>query len=168
MNDQQAHSHERHKAVRLIDYLTRLAQLRTKLIRDIAEYEKVIWISDVPQERGCFTQAWGREEEHDPDEWLEVQGRREPELPTGPSQCKDWVKLSELRNKNDLPELMLEITREIQNPDWREGSDQPETIPHIELLGDHPEVRQTWDQYVENKWFPWREQHNLWERVQKV
>ncbi len=154
--------------VRLIDYLTRLAQLRTKLIRDIAEYEKVIWISDVPQERGCFTQAWGREEEHDPDEWLEVQGRREPELPAVPSQCKDWVKLSELRNKNDLPELMLEITREIQNPDWREGSDQPETIPHIELLGDHPEVRQTWDQYVENKWFPWREQHNLWERVQKV
>ena len=61
------------KAVRLVDYLLRLATLRTKLIRDIAEYEKVLWVSSVPHERGCFTQAWGRDEEHEPDEWLEVQ-----------------------------------------------------------------------------------------------
>jgi very-short-patch-repair endonuclease len=168
LNDQQGPSLEIQKVIRLVDYLTRLGQLRTKLIRDIAEYEKVLWISDVPLERGCFTQAWGRDEEHEPDEWLEVQCRREPELPAIPNQCKDWVKLSALRNKNDLPELKPELMREIQNPDWHEGSDQAETIPHIELLEDHPEVQQTWDQYVENKWFPWKEQHNLWERVQKV
>lgn len=60
------------KATRLLDYLLRLASLRTKLIRDIAEYEKVLWLSSVPHERGCFTQAWGRDEEHEPDEWLEV------------------------------------------------------------------------------------------------
>ncbi|MBP8606309.1 MAG: tyrosine-type recombinase/integrase, partial [Phycisphaerae bacterium] len=48
------------KAIRLMDYLLRLANLRTKLIRDIAEYEKVLWVSDIPHEHGCFTQAWGR------------------------------------------------------------------------------------------------------------
>jgi len=168
MTDQQAHSPETHKAVRLVDYLLRLATLRTKLIRDIAEYEKVLWVSSVPHERGCFTQAWGRDEEHEPDEWLEVQNRREPELPAIPAQCKDWVKPPSLRNKNDLPELFPEITRQIPNPDWREGSDQPETIPHTERLEDHPEAQRAWDRYLEDKWLPWTEEHNAWEKVHKV
>ncbi|MDF0677547.1 MAG: AAA domain-containing protein [Nitrospira sp.] len=154
--------------IRLVDYLTRLALLRSKLIRDIAEYEKVLWISDVPHERGCFTQAWGHDEEHEPDEWLEVQQRREPELPAVPAQCKDWVKRSSLRNKNDLPDLLPEITRQILNPAWHEGSDQPETITHTELLADHPEVREAWDRYIEDEWFPWTEEHNAWEKVHKV
>ncbi len=113
LNNQQAHSPETQKVVRLVDYLLRLATLSTKLIRDIAEYEKVLWVSDVPHEWGCFTQAWGRDEEHEPDEWLEVQNRQEPELPAIPPSCKDWVNLSALRNKNDLPELLPQITRQI-------------------------------------------------------
>jgi len=156
------------KAVRLLDYLLRLTSLRTKLIRDVNEYEKVLWLSDVPRERGCFTQAWGRDEEHEPDEWLEVQSRREPELPTVPAQCKEWLNHSALRHKDDLPELLPEITRQIQNPDWYEGSDQPETIPHTERLEDHPDIQQAWDRYVEDKWLPWTEDHNAWEKVHKV
>lgn len=156
------------KAIRLLDYLLRLATLRTKLIRDISEYENVLWISDIPQERGCFTQAWGRDEEHEPDEWMEVQTRREPELPAVPSQCKDWVTHSALRSKHDMPELLPEITRQIQNPDWHEGSDLPETIAHTERLENHPETQKTWDRYIESKWLPWTEEHNAWERIHKI
>jgi integrase len=156
------------KAVRLLDYLLKLATQRTKLIRDIAEYEKVLWISDVPHQPNCYTQAWGRDEEHDPDEWLEVQNRPEPEVPAVPAQCKDWVNRESLRNKNDLPQLFPEITRQIQNPDWREGSDQPETIPHTERLEDHPDIQRAWERYLEDKWLPWTEKHNAWEKVHKV
>ena len=168
LSNQQSHSPETHKVVRLVDYLLRLATLRTKPIRDIADYEKVLWVSSVPHERGCFTQAWGRDEEHEPDEWLEVQNRREPELPTVPAQCKDWVNLAALRNKNDSSKLLPEITRQIPNPDWREKSDQPETIPQTEHHEDHPEVQRAWDRYVEDKWSPWKEEHNKWEKVHKV
>lgn len=161
-------SPESQKAIRLLDYLLRLATLRTKLIRDISEYENVLWISDVPQERGCYTQAWGRDEEHEPDEWMEVQTRREPELPAVPSQCKDWVNPSALRNKHNLPELRPEITRQIHNPDWSEGSDQPETIPHTERLEDQFVVQQAWDRYLQGKWLPWIEEHNAWEKIHKV
>ena len=142
LNDQQTHSPEIQKVVRLVDYLTRLTLLRSKIVRAIDEYEKVLWIGGVPHEGGCFTQAWGRDEEHDSDEWLEVQNRREPEIPTVPAQCKEWLNHQALRNKDDLPELLPEITRQIQNPDWHEGSDQPETIPHTERLEDHHGVRQ--------------------------
>lgn len=168
LNNQQAPSPETQKVARLVDYLLRLATLRTKLIRDIAEYEKVLWVSRVPHDRGCFTQAWGPDEEHERDEWLEVQSRREPELPPVPAQCKEWVSLPSLRNKNDLPELVPEIIREIPNPDWREESDQSEVIPHTERLEDHPEVQRAWERYVEEKWLPWTEEHNAWEKVHKV
>lgn len=168
LNNQQTHSPEQQKVARLVDYLLRLATLRTKLVRDVADYERVLWVSTVPHERGCFTQAWGRDEEHEPDEWLEVQNRPEPELPTVPAQCKNWVNLAALHNKNDLPDLLPEITRQIPNPDWCEESDQPEMIPHKECLEEHPEVRPVWDRYVEEKWLPWREDHHAWEKIHKV
>ena len=108
-----------------------------------------LWVSSIPHERGCFTRAWDRDEEHEPDEWIEVKTRREPELPALPTQCKDWVNQTALRNKEDLPELPSKITRQIKNPDWREGSDQPETIPRSEHLENHPAIQRTWDRYVE-------------------
>lgn len=168
LNDPRTDSAETQKVIRLVDYLTRLASLRTKIIRNIDEYQNVLWVKDVPQQKGCFTQAWGPDEEHEPDEWLEVQNRREPELPVVPDQCKDWVDKPSLRDKNDLPELLPEITRQVENPDWREGSDQPEYISRAEHLEEHPEVQRAWDRYVEDKWLPWMEEHNTWEKVHKM
>ncbi len=156
------------KAVRLVEYLLKLAFLRTKLIRDISEYEKTLWIHDIPKEKGCFTQAWGRDEDYDSDIWVEVQNRREPELLSVPDLCKDWIDKSALRNKNDLPALLPEITRQFKNPDWRERSDQPEFVNLPYHLNDHPEVQRTWDRYVEEHWLPWTEAHNAWESIHKV
>jgi len=107
---------ERSKVIRLVDYLTRLASLRTKTIRDIADYERTLWISAIPHEKDCFTQAWERDEEFDSDVWAEVQNQREPELPSVPEKCKDWIERSSLRNKSDIPELLPEITIEVENP----------------------------------------------------
>lgn len=157
------------KAVRLVEYLLRLASLRSKLFRDIADYEKVLWISSIPHERECFTQAWGRDEEHEPDIWLRVQNRREPELPAVPDRCEDWVNLSALRNKNDVPKLLPEITR--QDPEWhgRPAHESRAGSPcYTERIEDHPEIQREWDRYVKDKWLPWTEEHNTWEKVHKV
>jgi len=156
------------KAVRLVDYLLQLASLRTKTIRDIADYDHTLWISSVPHEKGCFTQAWGRDEEYDSDVWLEVQNQREPELPSVPAKCEDWIDRASLRNKADLPELLPEITVQVENPAWQEGSDEPERISHTERIEDHQGVQQSWDRYVEDRWLPWMEEHNRWESVHKV
>lgn len=168
LNNPQIDRSETDKVAGLVDYLSELANLRTKSIRDVKDYKKVLWVSDIPRERGCFTRAWGRDEEHEPDEWIEVQSRREPELPDVPDQCKEWVNTSLLQNKNDLPKLLPEITRQIRNPDWAEESDQPETIKNTERLENHPEVRRVWDRYFEDKWRPWMEEHDTWGKVNKV
>jgi hypothetical protein len=140
LNDRQAYHPDVQKAIRLVKYLTGIARLRTKLIRDLSDYQNVVWLSGVPQERGCFTRARGQDEEHEPDEWLEVQNRREPKLPNVPPQCEDWPIQSALRAKSDLPGLLPETTREVQNPDWCEGADEPKTVPRTERLVDHPEI----------------------------
>jgi len=170
LNNRQTHNPEmKNKALRLVEYLQNLAVLRKKLDRNVSDYQKVLWLSDCPHEKGCFTQAWGRDEEHDPDEWLEVRHRKEPPLPAVPVQCKDWVPPENLlRTKTDLPELLPEITRQIPNPDWREDSDELETMWQTELLEDHPEIDETWYRYIEDQWLPWKEKHDAWEKVQKI
>ncbi|HDZ21635.1 hypothetical protein LCGC14_0315750 [marine sediment metagenome] len=156
------------KVFRLIEYLKRLASLRYTLVRDIDTYEKVLWVSDIPRENGCFAQAWGRDEDCDPAIWAEVQNRREPELPSVPDQCQDWINKSFLRNKSNVPELLPEITRQIKNPTWREGSDEPEFTSRTERIEDHPEVQRRWDRYLEERWVPWTEEHNVWDSIHRA
>ncbi len=161
-------SAEESKVIRLVEYLIRLASLRTKTIRDVDEYQSVLWIKDVPKQKGCFTQAWGRDEDFGPDVWIEVRNQREPKLPSVPPVCQDWTDKSSLRNKSDIPDLLPEITRQFKNPAWQEESDQPEFLSRIEQLDDHPEVQEAWDRYVEGPWLSWMEAHNEWERIHNV
>jgi len=156
------------KAIRLVEYLLRLASLRGKLVRDVSEYSMTLWISDIPHETGCFAQAWGRDDDYDSDVWVEIQNRREPELPSIPNTCEAWADRLSLRNKRDLPALLTEIARQVRNPAWREGTEQPEYISQRDHIVDHPEVQSVWDQYIEKHWLPWVEEHNTWESIHKV
>ena len=168
METNRKESQEQSKLIRLIEYLTRLASLRTRLVRDVAEYEQILWLSSIPREKGCFTQAWGREEDIDSDVWIEIQNLREPELPCVPETCENWIEKASLRNKMDLPELLSEITIQIKNPAWQEDNNDPEYVSTARRIEDYPKVQRSWEHYVEERWFPWMEKHNQWEAVHKV
>ena len=158
----------RARVIRLIDYLTRLASLRTKIVRDLDEYAQVLWIHEIPKEKGCFTQAWGPAEEYDQDVWIEIQTFPEPELPTIPEICSGWVKSDTIRRTSDLPELDTTTTKQVRNPAWKEGAEQPTLISQTFHLEKLPEVQKSWDKYVEEKWMPWAEQYEKWKKVQQI
>lgn len=108
------------KAIRLIDYLTELTRLRTKIIRDINEYQNVLWLHEIPRnQKYCFTQAWGPNEEYDQDIWIEIKKYKEPALEDMPEICEEWVDDSSLYNTEEIPELLKSITiqEEVENPD---------------------------------------------------
>ena len=168
LNDSTTDNADREKVIRLVDYLTRIAQLRSKIIRNVDDYQSRLWINDISSEKECFTQAWGRDENHDSDIWVKIQRPVEPELPTIPEVCKDWVHPASLRDKSNIPELPEEINEQIENPNWSEHSDEPELIPHTKCLQDYPEVQQAWDSYIEGKWLYWVADHNAWEPIHKV
>ena len=156
------------KAARLIEYLTRLADLRRKSVKDIVNYNQVLWLHDIPKKRGCFTQIWGGNSDYDDSVWLEVQSRREPPVPKIPNMCQDWVDQEALYRKTDVPLLRDAIVRQVENENWSEDSDQPQFFSEIDRLADHPDVSKKWEQYVEQKWISWSEEHNEWESIQKV
>lgn len=45
----------RDRAIRLFEYLKRLAELRARTVHDLAEYTEVVWFDEVPAEPECRT-----------------------------------------------------------------------------------------------------------------
>jgi hypothetical protein len=133
-------SEDEDKVIRLIEYLTRVASLRAKIIRDLAQYYQILWLHKIPKEKGCFTKAWGADEEYDQDIWIEIQTSHEPEIPIIPEICSNWVNKINLRKTTDIPELLTEITIQIENPEWNDETDQPQYINKLFHLDSHPEV----------------------------
>lgn len=156
------------KAIRLVEYLIRIAHLRSRIIRDFSEYERVMWLHQIPHEKGCYTRLWGSEEEHDPDIWIEVQTAKEPQLPTVPKVCRDWVIEESIHQTTDIPMLREEIAIQQPNPAWTQTSLEPAFITKTEKLVDHPEVRNVWETYVARMWRPWAEVHRKWETVHNI
>lgn len=162
------------RAGRLISYLTELERIKLKVVRNIDDYQNVLWLSDIPKNSEyCFTRAWGENEEYDEDIWIEIKKYKEPVLEGITKICKPWVNWETLKNTNDIPELLKEIAiqEEIENPDFDPDDTDSEkyiTINKTIYLEDYQEVLSEWEHFVETKWLAWVELYQKWLEVQKV
>ena len=147
---------DRKKAIRLIEYLKHIATLRSKTVRDTSEYERVLWIKDIPQERGCYTRAWDTDAESESDIWVEVQTYREPVKPSPPPKCEGQYDPHTIKNTNQIPELIYDFNDQLRLI----HNQQQALIPH--------EIETDWEDYIENKWKPWQKEHKRWQSVHKV
>jgi len=162
------------KAIRLINYLEELTRLRTKIVKTIDSYHKVMWVNEIPQNlKYCFTRAWGPAEEIDPDIWIQIKKYDEPVLEDAPEVCEDWVDNTKFYDTSITPELLqsIEVQIEEENPDWTSEAPADEKVRIINRLlklHDHPNVIKEWDDFISEKWSPWAELHKKWEEVQDV
>lgn len=166
------------KAARLIDYLTAVASLRSKVIRTVDRYDKVFWLDDIPAEKECFSRLQGDTNDYPEDIWFEVKAAKEPPLPPLPEICKDWVDHKSL--KAGKPLLREQINVEVSNPDYDYDHDldydldydqdhyEPETIIETKNLHDHPKIRDAFDIYHKNNWQTWQIEHSRWVTIQQV
>ena len=46
------------KSVQLFTYLKEMSALRTKQVKNINNYEEVLWFSDIPKLADCYCVAW--------------------------------------------------------------------------------------------------------------
>ena len=158
---------ERDRVLNLVDYLIKIAELRTVIIRNVEKYDNLLWLSEIPRLHGCYTQVWGAEEGREPNHWIEIQNQPQPELPRIPEICTEWVDYTTLRNKSDLPQLKDSIVKSIPNPNWQSDSDQPELIDQTHDLAGQLDVQCAWDEYVDERWSDWRDRHNDWEKINR-
>jgi REase_MTES_1575/AAA domain len=159
------------KAIRLFTYLQELVQLRVPQVRDVENYEAVIWFSEIPHEDGCYSVSWGAPLE-DSDIWLEVRKRKEPVCPVPPATCGEWIESRALYKSEAEPALMQRIfVSEKHGRDQNSNSSvsvsEDAGGKWISLV-DHPEVSRDWDSYLEEKWRPWADKHRRWNSVQAI
>lgn len=155
------------KAIRLFSFLRELTKLRTKTIRTINQYEKVLWFNDIPREPGCHCIAWGPIDEEDSDVWVEIKKPRLKPPPEVPATLKPWMHHQELGDSSlEFPSLKEKITSDI----FIETNDNPYNEQQVEFLflKDNPEVEKLWNQYVEKRWWPWAEEDRKLQKVQRV
>ena len=178
---------EREKLTRLLEYFSKITEIRSRPVRNIDNYEQVLWLKDIPQNapKGhCFTRAWEWETDDgadntnegidNDDNWIQIKKWREPPMPKIPTELVDWADKETLGSDTTIPKLLQSINVEENNPEWGENNPEwlrdeiPERIIRTKYLRDHPEIRGAWDDWISNEWTPWSELHKKWKSVHKV
>ncbi len=162
-------SPERDKAIRLFTYLKELCALRTTQVRNVATYDQVFWLRDLPRHKLCRCTIWRLTDpssltsEQHADSWIEI---RKPALkspPELPDELEPWVMDEELIDSSlREPGLYEQIPLSALQGD-------SDTDPHaLASINDYPHILDKWVDYVEAKWKPWAEEDRELQMVQKA
>lgn len=155
----------RNRAVRLFTYLKELTELRTKVVRNLDQYDELIWFSDIPKERGCFCAAWERLSDYEPELWMRIEKPRFKAPPDPPKNLQPWMESHRIADSSiEMPELKDTIV--VENPSDHVKSEEVQT-KIIKLL-DNPEIKASWEKYIEEKWWPWAEEDRRIRNVQAI
>lgn len=163
-------SPERDKAIRLFTYLKDLCSLRTTQVRNVATYDQVFWLSDLPRHKLCRCTIWHLTDPSSPtseqhsDLWIEI---RKPVLkspPELPDELEPWIKDEEITDSSLSEPGFYE-----QIPLSAFQDDSVNTDPNaFASINDYPHVFDKWIDYVEAKWKPWASEDRELQKVQKA
>ena len=151
---------ERDNAIALYTFLKEFAQLRTKITRDISQYERegqVLWAYQIPRESGCYCIAWDRDPSSTSDDvWVEIRKPRPSPPPEPPELVNPWVRSDQLGDSYlEFPELYETLPGDSDD-------DPPRS------LEDYPDVKKAWDTYIENQWWHWADRNRREQQIEKV
>lgn len=164
--DTTEHDMSRDRAIRLFTFLRRLAELRTRTIRTLDEYEQVLWLHSIPQEHGCYCIAWRPDDAVQTEVWVEIQKPRLQAPPALPKILEPWVLAQHVADSSqDVPEIQEQIPAR----EAAEQSDEGGAPREINRLAsrDFPDVHAAWEQYVMEAWWPWAERDRVLQQVQR-
>ena len=143
------------RSFRLFTYLRELTALNLARVTDLAAYDRVVWLSDVPDNDHCFSIIRGAKQDGDDSTWLEIKKRSEPKFPVPPTICDGWYSLSHIKRDDAVPSLHDRIPVKQENTS---RFDPPEFIE----LSERPSVSRAWQTYIEGQWKPWSQAHQEW------
>lgn len=163
------------KGAHLLAFLKATAIIRRKRISAYGPGDKVLWFADVPKERPeCRSPFLTDKPEDLGGLWLEVRKKRMPARPPVPQVVADWVRVDDLDQPENEPELLTEIRviveRQMPDPDAPQDTQRTivEEVSELRRLADHPEVEDAWLEYLVEKWEPWAQDLRRWQELQSV
>ena len=152
----------RDRAKSLFGFLKALCQSRSKAIYDLDSYDRILWLGDIPSKPGCIsiTNHIGEESE-DVDTWISIKKPKLRSYPKPPSELEPWLYPEQLDDStNDIPDLRERIIvphPEVETEDGEKDDSEYEELD-IRTLENNPHIKDLHDEYVENKWWPWRDE----------
>jgi very-short-patch-repair endonuclease len=134
------------RALRLFEYLRRLAELRTAPVRDVNEYAQVLWFDRLPREPECQVVTTGQP--LGAFDWVVVDRPEAPSRPRLPPNLAQWVDEAELDDPAADPQLRAaaELGTRVHGADGAEVERR-----ELRILDQHPEVSAAWRQYRVNE-----------------
>lgn len=163
-------SPERDKAIRLFTYLKELCALRTTQVRNVATYDQVFWLSDLPRHKLCRSAIWRLTEPSSPtseqpaDSWIEVRKPAIKSPPELPDELEPWIKDEELTDSSlTEPGIYEQIPLSAIQVDSADIGTQT-----LASINDYPHIFEKWVDYVETKWKPWATTDRELQKVQKA
>src|SRR5581483_10941923 len=90
------------RAVDLFTFLRELVSLRTTVVRNCENYDRVLWLDQVPREPECECVAFRpiKDEEDQEDWWLRVRKPNFVEPPALSSELIRWIDIAQLRDSS--------------------------------------------------------------------
>jgi very-short-patch-repair endonuclease len=158
----------RDRAVKLFNFLSELAQLSAKTTRTWQEFEKVMWLHEIPQAQEVRRMAWRDGEQQDKSEiWLEI--KKPPELkqpPKVPLSLTQWTKNIDVRN-SDLEEPSIIKSVDLPQP-GKVIVAGGQSLNFPQEADEQLETSQIWTNYLTDKWKPWAAEDRRLRAVSRV
>jgi very-short-patch-repair endonuclease/transcription elongation GreA/GreB family factor len=140
------------RALRLVEFLISLQEMRTRPVRSLDSYPRVLWLHDAPADDARVAAAWSGDLERKEGLWLSVDRVEREDPPHPPPLVEPWVPHPDLFDSSlDAPRLRASasLREQIISADgdrvsgWREAS-----------LEEHPEVRSAYEAWLP-AWLAW-------------
>ncbi len=148
------------QAANVFHYLRELKGLQFLPVSDVEKYDQVLWLSDIPKEKGCYCKAWELIRDDSTDEkdfWVEIYKPKlqsPPELPDG---LDPFVPHEQLENSSlDKPQL-LDLTNEVLIRHFFAEDDDFEPETEELQIDEHEDIFEKYIAYVDDQWNAWAE-----------
>ncbi len=130
------------KYLQLYGYLRDLARLRERVVRDLRDYEEVVFLHEIRERRGNHCILFDPDREAAGPEWIRFKKPpAPPETPQLPAAARGWVEPTALSDCNSEPHFP--------------------TVPPAALANASPEAmrraREAFETFVAVSWRPWAE-----------
>lgn len=157
------------KYLQIFNYLLEFSKIRSKPVRDIdaqeTQYPEKFWLCDIPKD-DLFDSVLHPDYNDEAEYWIKIQKPKEPIKPVFPKIPKileSWINLESLLDEENGPVLHETI---------QDGEEYLE-------LSEFPDVQETFDKYVNEKWLDnlieynsklevYQQEYNIYERLNET
>ncbi len=155
---------------KLFQFLREFNLSKTRPQLNISSYKQVLWFDEVPKEKECYvvTRSIQAENNHY-NKWIEIKKPKRNPYPIPPKEIKPWLEERVLNQYTKEPQLFSYIIPEpkegfIEHKNFEQAEEEKEKV----FLKDCPEVKNTFEDYIKEKWHPWSQEEKRLEAVLKV